>query len=253
VSMRFAVANVSFFSWAGNLVLTRSVETCGVALRADPGVSRATREVTRRRRSPLRRLIPGGPAGNEQLTAATGVVLLVLLAVLGVTILRIGQLLNVHMFLGMLLIGPVALKIASTGYRFIRYYTADPPYRRKGPPSNEMRLLAPLVVVSTVVVFASGVALLVAGPSSRGTLLPLHKVSFAIWLLATGVHVLGHLAEMPDALRADRRRERQWDDYGSGRGARAVVLAMALVGGLVLALLAESQFGLWANFVRHLQ
>ena len=79
----------------------------------------------RPRRRPLARLIAGGTAGNEQLTAATGVVLLVGLAVLGVTIVRIGSLLNVHMFLGMLLIGPVALKMASTGYRFVRYYTAN--------------------------------------------------------------------------------------------------------------------------------
>jgi len=199
----------------------------------------------------VRRLVAGGPAGNEQLTAATGVVLLVLLAALGVTVLRIGQLLNAHMFLGMLLIGPVALKTGSTGYRFVRYYTANPPYRRKGPPATEMRLPAPLVVVSTVVVFASGVALLFAAPSERGTLLPLHKVSFAIWLFATGLHVLGHLAEMPSALRAKRGAGRPWDDYGSGRSARAVLLASALVGGLVLALLVESQFGVWANFYSH--
>jgi hypothetical protein len=166
--------------------------------------------------------------------------------------LRIGQLLNVHMFLGMLLIGPVALKTASTGYRFVRYYTANPPYRRKGPPATEMRLLAPLVVLSTVVVFASGVALLFAGPNGRGTLLPLHKASFIVWLLATGLHVFGHLAEMPGALRADHRAERPWNDYGSGRGARAVALATALVGGLALALLVESQFGVWAHFHRHL-
>ncbi len=60
----------------------------------------------------------GGPDGNEQLTAATGVVLIVLLAALGVTILRIGQLTWLHFFLGLLLIGPVMLKLASTGYRF---------------------------------------------------------------------------------------------------------------------------------------
>jgi hypothetical protein len=114
-----------------------------------------------------------------------------------------------------------------------------------------MRLLAPLVVVSTVVVFASGVALLYAGPSGRGTLLPLHKASFIVWLLATGLHVFGHLAEMPGALRADYRAERPWNDYGSGRGARAVALATALVGGLALALLVESQFGAWSAFHSH--
>ena len=121
--------------------------------------------------SPIARLTAGGTEGNERLTAATGVVLLVLLAALGVTILRIHPLLSEHMFLGVLLIGPVALKMGSTGYRFIRYYTAEPRYRRKGPPPLLLRLLAPLVVLSTVVVFASGVALLLIGPSSRQPLL----------------------------------------------------------------------------------
>jgi len=206
----------------------------------------------RARRTPLARLIAGGPAGNEQLTAATGAVLLLLLAALGVTIVRIGSLLSAHMFIGMLLIGPVALKMASTGYRFVRYYTANPPYRLKGPPAAAMRLMAPMVVLSTVVVFATGVALLFAGPGSRGTLTPLHKGSFVVWIAFTGLHVLGHLAELPAALRAGGGTRGSWDDYGSGRGARALSLAGALVGGLVLALVVESQFGAWSQFYRYL-
>src|SRR5580700_5059032 len=78
------------------------------------------------------RLTGGGTTGNERLTAATGVLLLVLLAVIGVTILRLGQLLWVHLFVGMLLLPPVLLKLGSTGYRFARYYTANPAYREKG-------------------------------------------------------------------------------------------------------------------------
>ncbi len=41
---------------------------------------------------------------------------------------------------------------------------ADAAYRRKGPPPGALRALAPLLVLSTVVVFASGVALLFVGP-----------------------------------------------------------------------------------------
>jgi hypothetical protein len=169
-----------------------------------------------------------------------------------VTIVGIGQLLNVHLFLGMLLIGPVALKMGSTGYRFVRYYMADlPPYRRKGPPAIEMRLLAPLVVISTVVVFASGVVLLAVGPSARSTWFPIHKDSFFVWLAVTACHVLGHLTDLPKALRADRRTARPWNDYGSGRGARAITLAGALIAGLVLALLVEGQFSAWTGLHRH--
>jgi hypothetical protein len=210
-----------------------------------------TRRQGRARRLLLGGIFRGGTAGNEQLTALTGVVLILVLAALGVTIVHIGELLDAHMFLGMLLIGPVILKLASTGYRFMRYYTANPRYRAKGPPAIEMRLLAPLVVVTTVLVFASGVALLFTGPSSRATLTPIHKISFIAWLAVTALHVLGHLAELPRSLAADRHVSRGWDDHGSGRGARAIALSSALVGGLVLALLVENQFGAWDHVHHH--
>ena len=91
--------------------------------------------------------------------------LLALLAVEGVTILAIRQLLSLHVFIGLLLIPPVALKLAVTGYRFVRYYTRDVEYVRKGPPMLLMRMLvAPGLVVATFGVFASGVALLIVGP-----------------------------------------------------------------------------------------
>src|ERR1700686_701871 len=77
------------------------------------------------------RITGGGTTGNERLTAVTGAVLLALLAVLGVTIIQIKQLLWLHLFLGMLLIGPLALKLGSTGYRFARYYTGSPTYRHE--------------------------------------------------------------------------------------------------------------------------
>src|ERR1700731_994291 len=77
----------------------------------------------------------GGAEGNERLTAMTGAVLLIALAVEGFTILRIGRPLTLPVFLGMLLLGPVTLKAASVIYRFARYYTGSAPYRHKGPPA----------------------------------------------------------------------------------------------------------------------
>jgi hypothetical protein len=197
------------------------------------------------------RLTGGGTDGNERLTAATGVVLLVLLAVLGVTILRIGQLLWVHLFVGMLLIGPVLLKMTSTGYRFVRYYASNPAYRRKGAPAMPMRLLAPLVVISTVVVFGSGVALLLAGPSSRSTLFPIHKFSFFAWLAFTGLHVLGHLLDLPAPLRADYGAGAGLSGREPGRDGRVLSLASVLVAGVVLAVLVIPEFGPWLHAHHH--
>ena len=55
----------------------------------------------------------------------TGALLLVGFAVEGVTILELPRLLFLHFLIGLLLIGPVLLKIGSTGYRFVRYYTGS--------------------------------------------------------------------------------------------------------------------------------
>ena len=194
-----------------------------------------------------RRLTAGGTAGNEQLTAAAGLVLILLLAALGVTILRIRPLLSEHMFLGILLIPPVGLKMASTGYRFARYYTSNPAYLRKGPPETLMRVLAPLVVISTVVVFASGVALLLAGPSSRGSLLMIHRASFVVWIAVTAIHVLAHLSDLPRALQTKHELQPELARYGTGRAGRVLSLSGALVAGLVLAILYIPQFSPWLN------
>ena len=64
--------------------------------------------------------------------AGRGATLIILLAAIGLTILRIHSLLSVHLFVGMLLIPPVLLKMASTGYRFVRYYMGNFRYRKKG-------------------------------------------------------------------------------------------------------------------------
>jgi hypothetical protein len=192
-----------------------------------------------------KRLTAGGTSGNERLTAASAVVLLVLLAALGVTILAIRPLLSVHMFVGMLLIPPVLLKMASTGYRFIRYYTSDPRYRERGAPPTILRLIAPVVVISTVVVFASGVALLLAGSGPHGLLLPLHKASFILWLAFMAVHVLGHVPDLLQALSSGNEIQSELRGYGSGRSGRILSISGALVVGLALAVLYLPQFPSW--------
>jgi hypothetical protein len=190
----------------------------------------------------------GSTAGNGQLTATVGVLLLVLLAVLGVTIIRIGQLLWLHLFLGLLLIGPVTLKMASTGYRFMRYYTASAAYRRKGPPHPALRALAPVVVLSTIAVFATGVLLLLGrAAASPDQLVLLHKISFIVWLVAIVPHVLGHLLELPSSLRAVHRNEPALTGVSSGGVGRAIALVSALVAGAVLAVALLPQFTSWTH------
>jgi hypothetical protein len=178
----------------------------------------------------------GGVDGNERLTAATGVVLIVLLAALGVTILSIGQLIWWHFLLGMLLIPPVLLKLGSTGWRFVRYYTGDREYVRRGPPLLALRLLAPLVVAATLAVFGTGVALLATGPGV-GYVVLLHKASFVVWLGVTAIHVLAHLRPMPGLVAADwRRRPIPPEARVPGTRWRQLLLAVTIVAGAILAI-----------------
>lgn len=141
---------------------------------------------------------------NSRLTAALGAVLLVLLAAEGATIPLIGELREEHVVIGLLLLAPVAAKLASTGYRFARYYLHDPAYVRKGPPPLALRLLAPGVIFTTVALLGTGVALELGGESDQ--LLFLHKASFVAWFALMGVHVLAHVAELPRLLFPGRRR-----------------------------------------------
>jgi hypothetical protein len=217
---------------------------------------RSVRGASRRSRW-LARLLAGGTRGNEQLTTLTGVVLVVLLAALGVTIVRIRPLLGPHMFIGLLLIGPLLLKMASTGYRFVRYYSDERAYVKRGPPPANLRLLAPFVVISTVVVFATGVALLVVGPSSRSSLLPIHKISFFAWLAFAGLHLLGHLPDLRHGLRLKDRPAaalaagnpagEQLVRHSAGNSGRMLSLGGAIVAGTVLAILYIPQFTPWLN------
>lgn len=188
----------------------------------------------------------GGADGNERLTAATGLVLLVLLAVEGVTILFLRPLLSVHVFVGMLLIPPIALKLGIVGYRFARYYSGSHPYRAKGPPHLFMRVLvAPVLVASTIGLFATGVALIVLGPSG-GVVLGLHKASFVVWFGAMSVHVLAYVLRLPGLVRAD------WSRSGRENGGylRSALLAGSLVLGLTLAVLTLQYSAPWLHWVQ---
>jgi hypothetical protein len=144
----------------------------------------------------------GGSAANEQLTAIVAALLILLLAVEGATLLQLTSLLTVHAFVGMLLIPIVALKLGSTSWRVLRYYRGGEEYVRRGPPRAVLRMfVSPVVVLSTLVLLGTGVALLVLGQTD-GTVVGLHKASFFVWVGATGIHVLAHVLQLTRVLHA---------------------------------------------------
>jgi hypothetical protein len=195
----------------------------------------------------------------------TGAVLLILLAVEGYTIVRIGRLLTLHVFLGMLLLGPVTLKAGSVLYRFARYYTGGEPYRRKGPPAPLLRVIGPINMLLTACVFGSGIMLAVSGPSDYGGptgWLQLHRLSFIAWLFFMAIHVLAYVWRLPAILAAEARgvsltgagtggqtpagrHARRAVEVLGGRGLRLALLVASLLAGLVIALLTVHLTGKW--------
>jgi len=190
----------------------------------------------------------------------TGAVLLILLGVECYTIVRIGNLITLHVFLGMLLLGPVTLKATSVLYRFVRYYTGSAPYRRKGPPRMALRIIGPVIMLLTACVFGSGVMLAVTGPSfgPPSGWLVVHRISFIAWAFFIVIHVLAYVPRLPRLLAAEARgvfdpqgdadagrHARRAMEVLGGRGTRLALLTASLLAGLVIALLTVHLAGQW--------
>lgn len=146
----------------------------------------------------------GGPAGNARLTAWTGAVLLVLFLAELATLLDVTGLISWHVVVGVLLVPPALLKTGSTGWRIVRYYARSDVYRQAGPPPMVLRILGPLVVLGTLSVLGSGLALVALGQDAslrpflsvlgyQVSPLTVHQASFIVWAVVTGLHTLGRL------------------------------------------------------------
>jgi hypothetical protein len=188
----------------------------------------------------------GGAQGNERLTSAVALVLLVLLGAEVLTTLDLSSFLPVHLFLGLALLPAISLKLASATWRMAGYYAGSAEYRRRGPPQIGLRLLAPALVAATVVLFGSGVALVVTG-SGGGVLGTLHVGSFLVWSVFIVAHVGAHLLRALDGGLADWRPRRRLP----GAGWRTTLVLGALVAGIALALATHSVQSSWLSDHHH--
>jgi hypothetical protein len=187
----------------------------------------------------------GGPAGNALLTAWTALVLLVLSLAELLTLFNVRGLISWHVGLGALLVPPAVMKTASTGWRMGRYYLGHAPYREAGPPPLLLRLLGPLVIVSTLGLLGTGVLLVLLGQDRshsalfsvlgfRADWVSAHQGFFAVWVVAVGLHLLGRIVP---ALRITLAPGSTGDVPGrwtrllwfGAMAASAAVLAVALV------------------------
>lgn len=189
-----------------------------------------------------------GVEANARLTGSAAALLLLLLAAEGATLPAIGTLLRAHVFIGFAMIPLVVLKVGSTLYRFARYYLRTPSYQLKGPPPALLRMLGPVVVITTVSLLASGVLLVFLTGSWQQRLLTLHKASFILWFAAMTVHVLGHLIETA------RLAPRDWSGKAAhpvrGSAFRRWTIAVAVVAGALLGAWSLGHLGRWATMSR---
>jgi hypothetical protein len=189
------------------------------------------------------------PVGNERLTGAVGLLVIApILVEIATVLLGVHTFMSWHVFVGLALIPAVLLKLATTGWRFGRYYSRSRDYVAHGPPQMAMRLLAPLLVVATVVLFGSGVAMGLLHGHALEIARRLHGPASVIWLLLLGLHVLVYLGRAlrstaDDVLPADRTPVR-------GKTSRLYALATAVVCGLVLGGALVPAQHRWVN-IRH--
>jgi hypothetical protein len=190
------------------------------------------------------------PDGNDRLTAAVGVLLLVpILVELATILLGVHTFMSLHVFVGLALIPPVLLKLGSTGWRFLRYYTRSRPYVAHGPPSLAMRLLAPLLVAATVVLFGSGVAMGVLHGHALQIARSLHGPSSVIWLLLIAVHVVVYLRRALISGSGDLRATTR--PRVPGATWRSYALAATLILGLVAGAATIPSQHRWIDLRRH--
>jgi hypothetical protein len=200
---------------------------------------------TRERETQAERARSANPAGNQRLTAMTGAVLLVLFVAECLTIFHLQRWLTLHVFLGMLLLGPVCLKIGSTLWRFTRYYTGSAAYVRRGPPAPLQRVTGPLVILTTVAVFGTGIMLIVEGNGPNGwNWIHLHRLSFLAWAAVMVIHLGSYLPKLPRLLSGRVEPARR---VLAARPTRWLLLCGSLAAGLALALATYHLAGPWGG------
>lgn len=181
-----------------------------------------------------------GVRSNLRLTAVVGVLMLVPLVVVSLTGLAFDQFWRVHYFAGFLVVPLLLVKLGSTGWRMARYYLGNPRYRAAGPPRPLLRVMAPLFVVSTIVLFVSGIVMWFA----HSRLQPwstLHTDSAVVFAITGSIHVLAYVrrAGTETAAELSRRRRDAIPRRARRRGAMIATLAVGLV--LAVVTIAPSQ------------
>jgi hypothetical protein len=168
--------------------------------------------------------------GNEALTSWTGLLLLPLLGLVGLTGVAFGSLWRAHFVVGILLVPVIGMKLATTTYRAVRYYTGSKKYRAAGPPELPARLLAPILIAVTVIAMWSGIVMWLNNTQDRPWS-TIHTDAVVIMGGLVGVHVLMYI---PKALRSVFRDLSHVRQGGRRTALRVSTVTAVLVVGIVV-------------------
>jgi hypothetical protein len=195
---------------------------------------RSERQRPAERRAAVRRPRRLDADGNTRLTgiSASFVLALMLLEVVTV-VLGAKSVITLHVAAGLVLIGPMFVKLGSVAYRMASYYRCVSEYRRRDKPSAGLRLLGGALAVLVLLLLGSGLVL-IAGPSA------LHSTARSVHVATAYLTVallIGHLAiHLLPAVRLASADMRPRTAVRGTRSRWLAVLASLALGG-VLALL----------------
>jgi hypothetical protein len=184
----------------------------------------------------LRRVaLPGrpNPDGNSGLTGISASFVLPLFLFEVVTVvLGVKSVITLHVVIGLILLGPALLKLASVTYRMVSYYRGVGAYQQRGRPTIGLRLLGAALGVLFMLLMASGLVLIVGPNGAHSPARATHVVTAYLVVLLLAVHLAIHF------LPAVRLASKDMRPRTAVRGARSrwLVLLVSLAAGGALAL-----------------
>jgi amino acid permease len=133
-------------------------------------------------------------------------------------------------------------------YRFAIYYLGAPDFKHAGPPELLLRVIGPLLVITTVVLMASGIVLLYARPDTPTVAfwLSIHRDDFIAWFALMVFHALVYVRRAVGTSGNDLRYMRY--HFLIGRQGRLISIALAIVIGLLLAWAVFPAVAHWSSF-----
>jgi hypothetical protein len=148
-------------------------------------------------------------------------------------VLGVKSVITLHVVIGLVLLGPALVKLASVTYRMVSYYRGVSEYRQRGKPAGGLRLLGGALAVLLLLLLASGLVLILGPNGAHSAARAIHVVTAYLIVLLLIAHLANHLLQAARLASADTRPRT------AIRGARSrwLTLLVSLALGGVLALL----------------